>query len=99
VVQHSNSKPDLQETLKSSNSGISKQAPSLKRQIITLDRFQSNENENNFGQISAGLMEIMYEMLVYAPDSVVNEILGLLKLESFIMFAMVNKAINFKARV
>ena len=63
-------------------------APSLKRQILTLDRFQLNENENNFSKISAGLMEIMHDMLLTLPDSMVSEILNLLRFESFIMFTM-----------
>jgi len=63
-------------------------APSLKRQLLTLDRFQLNENENNFSKISAGLMEIMHDMLLTLPDSMVSEILNLLRFESFIMFTM-----------
>jgi hypothetical protein len=35
-------------------------------------------------------MEIMYDMITILPDSMVNEILTLLKFESFIMFAMVS---------
>ena len=81
-----------------SNSDETINKPALKKQIITLDRFQSNENENNFSQISAGLMEIMYEMLINLPDSMINEILNLLKLESFIMLAMdENKEKRFTA--
>ena len=66
------------------------QSKSQKRQILSLDRFQLNENQANFSQISAGLMEIMYEMITILPDYNLNEILNLLKYESFIMFAMVN---------
>jgi hypothetical protein len=65
-------------------------APSLKRQLINLDRFQSTENENNFSLISAGLIDIMHDMILILPDIMVNEILNLLKFESFIMFAMVS---------
>ena len=56
---------------------------------MSMDRFQLNENEKNFSVISAGLMEIMYDMITVLPDYMVNEILNLLKFESFIMFAMV----------
>lgn len=80
-------------TLSSPQSQPSPQINSApKRQLITLDRFQLNENENNFSQISAGLMEIMNDMLNVLPDSMVNEILSLLRFESFIMFAMVSLA-------
>ncbi len=60
---------------------------SLKGQIISFDRY--DENENNFSFISSGIMRIMQEMLNILPDSMVNEVLNLLKFESFIMFAMV----------
>ncbi len=63
---------------------------SSKRQLINLDRFQVNENEHNFSQISSSLMEIMYDMITVLPDFLINEILNLLKYESFIMFAMVS---------
>jgi hypothetical protein len=63
----------------------------VKRQLITLDRFQSTGNDLNFSKLSAGLMEIMYDMITILPDSMVNEILTFLKFESFIMFAMVSK--------
>jgi hypothetical protein len=49
---------------------------------------QTAENERNFQQISASLMEIMHDMLSVLPDYLVGEILGMLKYESFIMFAM-----------
>jgi hypothetical protein len=48
-----------------------------------------NENQKNFSQISASLMQIMYDMITVLPDYLINEILNLLKYESFIMFAMV----------
>jgi hypothetical protein len=80
--------PEIESENSSTNSEETTNKPALKKQIITLDRFQSKENENNFSQISAGLMEIMYEMLINLPDSMINEILNLLKLESFIMLAM-----------
>ncbi len=92
-IESENSSTNSDETNNNSNN-----KPALKKQIITLDRFQSNENENNFSQISAGLMEIMYEMLINLPDSMINEILNLLKLESFIMLAMdENKEKRFNA--
>ena len=62
-------------------------ASTLKGQIISFDRF--DENEQNFSLISSGLMRIMQGMLAILPDSMVNDILNLLKFESFIMFAMV----------
>lgn len=56
---------------------------------INLDRFQTTaENEANFQQISASLMEIMHDMLTVLPDHLIHEILNMLKYESFIMFAM-----------
>jgi hypothetical protein len=61
---------------------------SLKSQILTLDSFQFDQNGNNFSQISAGIMEIMHDMITILPDVIVNEILNLLKFESFIMFVM-----------
>ena len=68
---------------------VQQEERTFKRQLINLDRFQMNENEKNFSQISASLMEIMYDMIMVLPDYLINEILNLLKYESFIMFAMV----------
>ena len=67
-----------------------------KRQILSLDRFQQNENQANFSQISAGFMQIMHDMITILPDYMLNEILNLLKYESFIMFAMVKILFNSK---
>ncbi len=54
------------------------------------DRFQFNEslNEKSFSRLSAGLMEIMHDMITILPDNMLNEIFNLLKYESFIMFSM-----------
>lgn len=62
----------------------------LRHQLpINLDRLQTTaENEANFQQISASLMEIMHDMLTVLPDHLIHEILNMLKYESFIMFAM-----------
>lgn len=71
---------------------------SLKRQIINMDRFQATGNEKNFQIISASLMEIMHDMIIVLPDCLINEILNLLRYESFIMFAMdENQSKRFQA--
>ena len=69
-------------------SGTTSNSGNQQRPPINLDRLQTAENERNFQQISASLMEIMHDMLSVLPDYLVGEILGMLKYESFIMFAM-----------
>ena len=71
---------------------------SLKRQIINMDGLQAAGNEKNFQEISASLMEIMHDMIIVLPDYLINEILNLLRYESFIMFAMdENQSKRFQA--
>jgi len=62
---------------------------SRKRPMVTLDRFQHNSVNSNFSQISAGLLEIMLEVLPNLNDLTVNDLLNTLGFESFIMFALV----------
>ena len=64
------------------------------------DRFQFNEslNEKPFSQLSASLMEVMYDMISILPDSMLSEVFNLLKYESFIMFSMdENQSKRFEA--
>lgn len=64
--------------------------PSLKAQIISLDRV--NENDLNFGHISTQLMRVMREMLPRLGDLAINEIMHLFRFESFIMLVMDDNA-------
>lgn len=84
-----NQKQSSIETFNEDDSNAQEVDSSRKRPMVTLDRFQHNSVNSNFSQISAGLMEIMLEILPNLNDLTVNDLLNSLGFESFIMFALV----------
>jgi len=77
------------DTLNEKDTSANELDSSRKRPMVTLDRFQHNSVNSNFSQISAGLLEIMLEVLPNLNDLTVNDLLNTLGFESFIMFALV----------